>query len=281
MFAVGMSILNEEKFVSFAIRSLLACREVDVIAVVEGCVKLNAHAGNEDGLSTDNTAEVIWDTMDKYDTEGRVIFDRFGWAKDKSILQNRCIELSSGRGSDWYLITAGDEIWDKNELRWLAGFLRRAQGIQVVCPTFYQFWHRPDCVAVGSAWSVQQHRFYKIHKGMRFSRHNCPPVGPRGQKLAGRTLKTDRIHIWHMVAMKDEKDILDKLSLYQKRDGHRLKIRPDYWTEWDYEDWKRGVRRPVGWTHGGGSVNAFHGTFPDIIAGDVLWKLLPKRIKRT
>lgn len=263
MFGVLVFALNEGKFIGYALRGYLSSPLVKKIAVTEGCVKLNAHAANAHGLSKDNTADVVRKVIAEDKTD-RIVYERMGWVEGKSVLQTRCIELIEDTPGIEYCILAGaDEIYDPADLERLKKEIQRLNKPDVPLYEFVHFWKRPDLRATGSMWETWMHRCYRFHgKGMRFGHHAGPPLKPDGSQL-GPSVKVKGVKVYHYSAMKDSRDIKDRLKFYQQRD----KRGTDTWTHW-----KPG--QPTQWTHGGGTAEAYHGPHPPAIRDDV-WALVP------
>ena len=263
MFGVLVFALNESKFIGYALRGYLSSSLVKKIAVVEGCVQLNKHAANEDGLSKDDMAEVVEKIMAEDDTD-RIVYERMGWAENKSALQTRCIELIEDTpGIEYYILAGADEVYDPADLNRLDKEIKRLGKPDIPLYEFIHFWKRPDLRATGSMWDTWMHRCYRNYgKGMRFGNHAGPPLKPDGSQL-GPSVKTKGVKVYHYSAMKDKQDIKDRLRLYQARD----RLGTDTWT-----NWRPG--QPTQWTHGGGTAEPYHGKHPPAIARDV-WALTP------
>jgi len=242
----------------------LASPLVEKIAVVEGCVRKNEHAGSEAGLSTDNTREVVEKATAEDETD-RIIYRRHGWAKGKTELQNKCLELLEEQAPSvaYYILAGADEIWDPPNLERLAAEIKKHGNPDIPLCEFVHFWKRPDMRAKGSMWDTWMHRVYRNHgKGMKFQFHAGPPLKPDGSKLKTE-VKVKGVKIYHYTAMKDRKDVLDRLKFYQERD----KKGKDTWTGWT-------PGKPTQWTHNGGTAEPYDGKHPAAIAADV-WALTP------
>lgn len=262
MFSIFTFVLNEAKFLPYAIKSWLESPLVSRVAVVEGCVRLNETADvTEAGLSTDGTGEAVRRLQREHPRGKDVSFEQIGWVADKAVLQNRGLQLLRLFQTPWVIIAGGDELYKAEDLEVLAEACRATKANVVTYP-FYHFWRRPDVVAKGSSWDVWMHRCYRVNPGMRFKAHNAPPTG-----CGGTQAKCPGCHVYHYVGMKDKPTVDAKVAFYKKRDGHRLKVQ-DTWTDWRWGD-------KTQWTHSGGSAERFKGEHPSVIASEV-WQLLPR-----
>jgi len=199
------------------------------------------------------------------DKTDRIVYERVGWVENKSALQNRCIELMEQHASrvEYYILAGGDEVYDPADLERLKKEIERLHRPDIPLYEFVHLWKRPDLRAVDSMWDTWMHRCYRNHgKGMRFGHHAGPPAKPDGSQL-NPGVKVRGVRVYHYSAMKDKRDIQDRIKFYQQRDGKGK----DTWT-----DWQPG--KPTQWTHGGGTAKAYDGPHPPAIAADV-WGLVP------
>jgi len=257
---VMMIALNEHKFIEPALRALLASPHIKKIAVVEGAVELYAHAATGEGLSKDNTSTIIRRVMAKYDKDGKIIYDRYGWARDKSELRNRCIELL-GTKVNWLLKVDGDEVYKEKDLDKLAKIMQSDLNITTIYMKHLHFWKKKSLVAVGGQWDNRLPRCFRFRdKTLRFREHNLPPYNSAGKNIEelGKRIETDEVKIYHYGYMKDVEDVRAKLEFYKKRDKH-LKVIDTF------SNWKEGL--PTQPTHGGGTVEKFTGKHPSVMRG--------------
>lgn len=264
MFCALLFVLNEGKFIRYALEGYLSSPLVEKIIVVEGCVKLNKAAGSDDGLSTDNTAKVVAN-VSKGDKSKRIVFEQYGWAEGKSELQNRCMELAEKHAPNakYFILAGGDEVYAAADLERLKKEIERLGNPDIPLYEFVHLWKRPDWRAKGSTWDWWMHRCYRNHgPGMRFGFHAGPPMKPDGSKLKD-GVKVRGVKVFHYSAMKDKKDILDRIGFYKLRDRKGR----DTWTDWS-------PGKPTQWTHGGGTAEPYTGPHPPVIA-DVVWDLVP------
>lgn len=246
--------LNEEEYIGASLRSMLKQGAVDKIAVVEGCVALNESQADKHGLSTDNTREEVLEVI-KEDVEGKIIYDRYGWAGSKSELRNRALYLL-GRGMDYVMVVDADEVWKTADFNKLVKYIQENPEVSVVWYPAYHFWKKPDLIAVGGQWDAYLFRFFKYEdKTLFWDKHQTPVVNGIGQSVTklGREAKLTDVHFYHYGAMKSEKNIKAKLEYYAKRDKD-LKV-VNTWS-----DWKKG--KPTQWTHGQGDVSRFNSKHP-------------------
>lgn len=257
---VMMIALNEQKFIGPALRTLLESPHIKRIAIVEGAVKLFAHAADEDGLSKDNTEQAVRDIIKKYDTEGKIFYERYGWASNKSELRNRCIELI-GKKVNWLFMVDADEVYKTEDIDNLTKQINSSPGATTVWVKHYHFWKSKDQIAVGGQWDIPLPRLYKYtDKSLKYDGHGQPPVDSNGVSIEqkGKKLIANDFFAYHYGPMKDQKDIKAKLKFYRKRDKH-LKVK-DTWSKWKKGD-------ETQWTHGGGTVEKFTGKHPDVMKG--------------
>lgn len=251
--------LNEQKFIGASLRSVIKHPNVKKVAVIEGAVNLFAHAATEDGLSRDKTQEEILKVTG--DENGKkIIYERYGWAADKSELRNRALKLL-GDDVDYVLVVDGDEVWKPEDLDKLVHSMRENPNTGVFLFGFNHFWKEKNQVAVGGQWNSQMFRCFKFEdKKLHWENHGAPVVNEAGKFINdtnGKKIVTD-IAVYHYGYMKDEEDVVAKLEFYKKRDTH-LKV-VNTWS-----DWKKG--QPTQPTHGGGTVQEFTGTHPIELEG--------------
>ncbi len=257
---VVMIALNEDKFIGASLRSVLDHKDIHKIAVVEGAVKLFAHASSENGLSLDNTKKEVLKVIEE-DESGKIVYDRYGWAVNKSELRNRALDLV-GRDCNYIMVLDADEVWDQKELNKLISLIKKNEDASIIWYPAYHFWKSKDQITVGSQWDIHLFRFFKYEdKTLHWNKHETPVVNNRGELLnkIGKCITADNIHFHHYGALKDKKRIQEKLEFYKKRDGDFLKVK-DTWS-----DWKKGDE--TSWTHQGGEVIEFKGTHPKQVKG--------------
>lgn len=244
--------LNEEKFIEASLRSILKLKEVKKIVVVEGCVRLNESQADEYGLSKDKMSRKIFETMID-DNQGKIIYDRMGWAIDKAEMRNKA--LSYLKDMDYILVVDADEVWKKSDFDKVIKAIEENPNVSVFQFKTYHFWKQKDLIAVGSQWDKYLFRFFKFNdKQTHWERHEAPVVNSKGELLDKLGIITlDDVHFYHYGAMKGENDIKAKLEYYGKRDKD-LDVK-DTWS-----NWKKG--QETQWTHGGGTVEKFKGTHP-------------------
>lgn len=251
--------LNEEKFIGASLRSVIRHPNVKRVAVVEGAVNLFAHAANNKGLSVDDTRSEIAKVFAMEHGE-KIIYDRYGWASDKSELRNRALKLL-GDDVDYVLVVDGDEVWKQEDLDELVKMFKEYPRSSVVKFSFYHFWKNKKQITKGSQWDSFMFRCFKFEdKTLHWGQHNMPVVNSQGKSVdnMGDIGIHHDIHVYHYGAMKEEKRIVEKLKYYAARDK-QLKVK-NTWS-----DWKEG--QETQWTHGGGYVVKFNGTHPDEVKG--------------
>lgn len=250
--------LNEEKFIQASLKSVIRHKNIKRVVVVEGCVRLNEHSANDLGLSKDNTRDEVIKAMQS-EYGHKIVYERYGWAKDKSETRNRALTLL--KDCDYIMVLDADELWKQEDLDLLMKFIKNHPDVSLIWYPAYHFWKQKDLLAVGSQWEAPLFRFFKFYdKTLHWDKHNTPTVNKDGisvEKLGGE-VKFNKVHFYHYGPMKDQKDILDKLKYYATRDKD-LTVK-DTWT-----NWKKG--QETSWTHQGGTVKKFEGTHPDEIEG--------------
>lgn len=246
--------LNEEKFISASLSSVLKHKNIAKVAVVEGAVNLFSHAANDEGLSVDRTQDKVLQVMKK--AGNKLIYERYGWASDKSELRNRALQLL-GKNIDYVLIVDADEVYKQEDLDNLVQAMKDNPRTGVFLYSFYHFWKKSDTIAVGGQWNSQMFRCFKYEdKSLHWEHHGAPVVNGEGQfiNVTDGSKVLDSVHVYHYGAMKDEKRILEKLEYYRKRDTN-LKVK-NTWSEWE-------PGKETQWTHGDGTAEPFTGSHPE------------------
>ena len=245
--------LNEDEYIDKSLRSVMKHPAVKKVAVVEGSVRKFAHAASKSGLSIDNTREKVLDVLQD-DEEGKIIYDRYGWAFDKSELRNRAIDLL-GDAIDYVLVVDADELWKTEDLDRLIGYFMKNLDKTVFWPSFYHFWKKKSQVAVGSQWDMPLFRCFKYSdKSFRFKEHHLPPRNEKGDLATSQgEVFLDDVFVYHYGYMKSDERVQEKIKFYEKRDK-QLFVKDTY------TNWKPG--QPTQPTHGGGSVEKFKGNHP-------------------
>ncbi len=248
--------LNEEEFISQSINSIVKHPNIAKIAVVEGLVDQNEHTKNKNGLSVDKT-EVIM-AFCSYGENGKVIYDRYGYAGNKSELRNRALDLL-GKDMDYILVVDGDEVWKHEDIDKLVDHVKKNSKTSVIWFDFFHFWKKPSFIAVGGQWKERLFRFFKYEdKTLHWELHETPPVNSKGiyvSDLGDNAILND-IKCYHYGYMKDPERVKEKLEYYKKRDT-------DLDVKDTFSEWKDGDDTQP--THGGGGVEEFKGTHPDLI----------------
>jgi len=248
--------LNEEQYIEASLRSVIRHPNVKKVAVVEGAVNLFAHAATEDGLSLDDTADKVFGVQ-RRENGDKIIYERYGWALDKSELRNRALMLL-GRDITHVLVVDGDEVWKQEDLDNLVQAMRENPKTGVFLFNLYHFWKQKDLIAVGGQWDSTLFRCFKYHnKALHWKLHQLPVVDSEGRfiNVTDGSIKLDNVHVYHFGYMKSEKNVQDKLEFYRKRDGGILTVK-DTWTNWR-------VGQETQPTHGGGTAVKFNGELPE------------------
>lgn len=250
--------LNEEEYVGASLRSMIKMPNVKKVAVVEGATKLygkeNKDRVDRNGLSVDNTEVEVKKVIDS-DKENKIIYERHGWAKDKSELRNKCLELL-GESFDYIMVVDADEVWKEEDFERLMDYISGHPETSVVWYPAFHFWKHPDLIAVGSQWDKHLFRFFRYDdKSLHWGKHHTPVVNKDGKDATqlGFEAVLDNVHFYHYGAMKAGENIEAKLKYYKARDKEL-----DVKNTW--KDWKKG--RDTQWTHGGGSTERFDGDHP-------------------
>jgi len=90
--------------------------------------------------------------------------------------------------------------------------------------------------------------------------HGQDPLCKDGQRVSKKfgICYLDNVFVHHYGAIKDQKNILDKLEYYRRRDSKFGLVVKDTWS-----NWKEGEETQ--WTHSGGSVVPYSGDHPQEI----------------
>jgi glycosyltransferase involved in cell wall biosynthesis len=248
--------LNEEEYIEQSLKAITRHPNVKKVAVVEGAVNLFAHASTEDGLSKDKTSDKIHKVM-KTNLGKKIIYERYGWAVDKSELRNRAL-LLLGKDITHVLVVDGDEVWKQEDLDNLVKGMKENPGTGVFLFPFYHFWKQKNLIARGGQWESMLFRCFRYtNKSLHWNLHHLPVVDQDGKFLNvthGSVVLPD-VHVYHFGYVKNQENILNKLEYYKKRDGDKLKVK-DTWSNWR-------MGKPTQPTHGGGTAVKFSGTLPE------------------
>jgi glycosyltransferase involved in cell wall biosynthesis len=248
--------LNEEQYIEASLTSVIKHPNIKKVAVVEGAVNLFAHAATKEGLSLDDTADKVFGTMHRKNGE-KIIYERYGWALDKSELRNRALTLL-GKDITHVLIVDADEVWKQEDLDNLVKAMRVNPKIGVFLFKLYHFWKQKNLVAVGGQWDSTLFRCFKYHnKALHWKLHQLPVVDSQGRfiNITDGSMLLEDVHVYHFGYLKKVKNVQDKLEFYRKRDGANLNVK-DTWTNWKPGD-------PTQPTHGSGTAIEFKGTLPE------------------
>lgn len=251
--------LNEEQFIKSSLRSTIKHKNIKKVAVVEGAVNLFP-LSNENGLSIDKTADAVR-TVQTEPNGDKIIYERYGWANDKSELRNRALTLL-GNDITHVLVVDADEVYRQEDLDNLVQAMKDNPNTGVFLYPFYHFWKNKNLVAQGGQWDSQMFRCFRYaDKTLHWNRHEAPVVNAEGKFLnvVEGKVELDNVHVYHYGYCKDKANVLAKLEYYKKRDGHILDVK-DTWS-----DWKEGD--PTQPTHGGGTAVKFKGIHPPEVKG--------------
>jgi len=249
--------LNEENFIFPSITSVLKHPNIAKIAVVEGLVEQNEHTPNKGGLSADGTKNEVLRAIEQ-DDEGKIIYDRYGLAGNKSELRNRGLELV-GKDMDYILVVDGDECWKHEDLDKLIKYAQSYPKATVLYPKFLHFWKSPNLIAVDGQWEAKLFRFFRYEdKSLHWELHETPVVNKDGILIdaLGDEEDLEDVHVYHYGYMKPAERIKEKLLYYKKRDN-------DLDVVDTFTDWKEGDKTSP--THGSGTVSRFDGEHPEAV----------------
>lgn len=246
-------VLNEEQYLGASIKSYHR-HGVDGIAIVEGADKLYPLA-TDDGLSIDNTAQVLDDLMlDENCDDLKVAYRAVGHVENKAELWNQSLALLAENQSiqpeDWVLLCCGDEIYRDDQWELLMGVIKANPTAGAIYITPYHFWKDFDHLTMGSQWDRAMPRAFRNCDGsIGFVEHNLPPYVDGMDELDTNVSEfgvlRPAIHVHHYGAVKPDVLVKAKLAYYKERDKD-LNVKDTF------TDYKEG--RPTQWTHGGGYV---------------------------
>lgn len=246
--------LNEENYIYSSITSLLNHPHIAKIAVVEGLVEQNEHTPNKNYLSVDNTKNEVLRAIEK-DENGKIIYDRYGYASNKSELRNKALELV-GKDMDYILIVDGDEVWKHEDLDKLVDFIKKNPETGTIWFNFFHFWKKPDLIATGGQWNAKLFRFFKYEdKTLHWEKHECPVVDKNSISICDKLPEKELsdVNVYHYGYMKPNERVQEKLKYYAKRDTN-LEVKDTY------SNWKKGEETQP--THQGGQAEQFKGEHP-------------------
>lgn len=172
---IGMIVLNEADLIAANLSNHYSM--ADKIIVVEGADRRFPNA-TEDGLSTDDTAEIVQSFPDP---DRKITFIQHGWADDKSDLRNRYCGLAE----DGILIAVdADEFLSPRSAEGLIKELEKLPGPGCVRIHHIHLWKTLDQSITGGYYSVPHNRAYRWIKGCRHphGEHNHPST-PDGKLL--------------------------------------------------------------------------------------------------
>lgn len=220
---VTLCVLNEELYIGACLRALISHPAITRIAVVESCCKHNEHAGNDQGLSRDNTAEEIEKVIEiDQKLDQKITYCRYGFSNGKSEVQNYALDMVRN-GMDFILSVDGDEIWKYEELDKIVALLESNAEINCVRIRQLNFWKRPDVIRFGGGWDGRFVRVFRNLPGIHWDIHDAPVVLADGQGIQTAGICADPdIYFFHYGYMKPEADVQNKLDFYSKRNGVKI-----------------------------------------------------------
>jgi glycosyltransferase involved in cell wall biosynthesis len=233
---VYMGVLNEGKFIRYALEPFLRFPYIRKIVITEACDKL--YPGSHNGLSVDDTANIIKKLQQEY--PGKIEFMQLGFVDSKTVYQNAGIEALEKHDIDWVIKTDGDEVYKMQDLYKILDVIKsKGNEVDILKIPQVEFWKYPDLIATGSLWGYGKLCIFKMSKGIRHKDPNDTPITGRVYDMAPEGVK-----IYHYGAMKGAKDIEDKLEYYKSRDEAR---HPEITVKNTWDNWKKG--EPTMWTH--------------------------------
>lgn len=247
--------LNEQEFIGASLRSVIKHKNITKVAVVEGAVKLFAHASNEQGLSLDDTSGEVLKVMGEQNGN-KIAFDRFGWAVDKSQLRNKALSMLGD--VDYVLVVDADEVWKSEDIDKLIDAMQGNPSI--IKFRFNHFWKVPTLVARGSNWESMLFRCFRFGEGIHWKDHEKEVVDKKEIPVSqlGETVIIDEPLVYHYGYMKKAENVQNKIEYYRKRDTN-LDVKDTF------TNWKQGDNTST--THGGGEAVEFLGEHPSEILG--------------
>jgi len=255
--------LNEQEYIGASLRSVVKQKNVAKVAVVEGCVNLNSDQADKNGLSKDMTSREVTDVINEDKNGHKIIYERYGWAANKSELRNKALHLL-GKSMDYILVVDADEAWKVADFNRLVKHVKENPDVSVVWFPAYHFWKKRNQLAVGSQWDKHLFRFFKYEdKTLHWFKHQTPVVNKMAQSVTqlGRESVLKNVHFYHYGYCKPGDKVRAKLEFYKKRDKDLNVV--DTWTSW-----KKGM--PTQPTHGDGSTKLFNDKHPPEV--EFLWK---------
>ena len=184
----------------------------------------------------------------------KIIYERYGFAKDKSELRNRALSMLNDM--DYILVVDADEVWRENDLNKLVDSIQKHPEAGIYRFRFDHFWKKPNLVARGSNWEIRLFRCFNFYdKTLHWKDHEKSVVNKDNEPIEKIkcSIDIDNVYVCHYGYLKNEKNVQDKIKYYRDRDKYLKVI--DTWT-----NWKPGM--PTSTTHGQGTVDEFTGLHP-------------------
>lgn len=174
----GTILLNESQYLELSFRQHLPY--CDRWVLVEGADRLYPKERvTKDGLSTDNSAEIIRSFQGAAGAcYGKVQLIQHGWAKNKQELRNRYAELADDY--DALVVIDVDEFLSEGSMAFLLGALGTMKKPGAVRLPHVHLWKDHEHIITGGYWDVPHDRAYRWARGARYVRdHNHPQIKGR------------------------------------------------------------------------------------------------------
>ena len=142
---------------------------------------------------------MVFNVMQKDDNGKKIVFERHGWAVDKSELRNRALAYMP-KDITHILVVDAEEVWKTEDLDKLVQAMKMNPRKGVFLFDFYHFWKKKNLLAVGGQWDSQMFRCFKFaDKNLRWKNHGAPVVNSKGELITV-TDGTSAGNAWLMVS---------------------------------------------------------------------------------
>ena len=237
-----LCVYNEEEYLEYAVRSIAPA--VDEVILCLGMAPYTAYNPRAREISRADRTESIVDALSREIPKLSVV--KGLWSSEVEH-RNAGLELCLERGSDYYWLVDGDEVYREDHLTNIREELIRRPDVGTFIVKCHIFWRSFSYRIPAGELTWRPRRIFKITRfrkflGLRF-RHTCRFVGQNEMNSMGPIYEfpPDRAIFYHFSYARSTKAMEDKFRTF----SHAHEIGPEWlsrvWQRWPQERQMRDI----------------------------------------
>jgi hypothetical protein len=204
-----ITVLNEEDWLHLTLESIYPY--VEKIIIVEGAEQTMNHACTKEGLSTDNTAQIIRTFPDP---KKKIKFIQVGFVPWIGDLRNVALKKIPKK-ADWLINMGGDQIINSGDMEYLRSILPRFNDVSLYYVNHLLFWQDPYHLKLRSdLLPMNVPKIYRCYPCIRCKRKNRDDTdlyaGKETIRSKGKNVNLTTVNLHHLGYARGRTKLLNK-----------------------------------------------------------------------